>query len=183
MLKNVRKHIIKSRNENEINDILNQLRELVIITEDKIESYYNEYRVENDKGHFYIDSNGKVKYKTGYTEIDDKYNKDYPNRFRTKEFAEYKRDQLRLIRNMERFSMDNRGFKIDWEDTEQRKYFIQLSIDDDHEVKLMIDYTFNNKDIEKIYFISYPVAKKAIEVFGDEYIEIATRGTKLKKDD
>ena len=93
------------------------------------------------------------------------------NYFSTKEKAEEINFKQRLFRKLQRFSDENGGNEIDWENTNQKKYCILYC----HSFKeLQSDFTWVRQNQGQIYFISKEIAEKAIELFHDELIKYFT---------
>ena len=101
---------------------------------------------------------------------DDMYYKQ-ANYFSTKEKAEEINFKQTLFRKLQRFSDENGGNEIDWENTNQKKYCILYC----HSFKeLQSDFTWVRQNQGQIYFISKEIAEKAIELFHDELIKYFT---------
>ena len=84
------------------------------------------------------------------------------NYFSTKEKAEEINFKQTLFRKLQRFSDENGGNEIDWENTNQKKYCILYC----HSFKeLQSDFTWVRQNQGQIYFISKEIAEKAIELF------------------
>ena len=93
------------------------------------------------------------------------------NYFSTKEKAEEINFKQTLFRKLQRFSDENGGNEIDWENTNQKKYCILYC----HSFKeLQSDFTWVRQNQGQIYFISKEIAEKAIELFHDELIKYFT---------
>lgn len=93
------------------------------------------------------------------------------NYFSTKEKAEEIIFKQRLFRKLQRFSDENGGNEIDWENTNQKKYCILYC----HSFKeLQSDFTWVRQNQGQIYFISKEIAEKAIMLFRDELIKYFT---------
>ena len=93
------------------------------------------------------------------------------NYFSTKEKAEEIHFKQMLFRKLQRFSDENGGNEIDWENTNQKKYCILYC----HSFKeLQSDFTWVRQNQGQIYFISKEIAEKAIELFHDELIKYFT---------
>lgn len=86
------------------------------------------------------------------------------NYFSTKEKAEEINFKQTLFRKLQRFSDENGGDKIDWQDGEQDKYFINYNY---YYKNLYSDSTVDNKDrtFGQVYFISREVAEQALDLF------------------
>lgn len=90
------------------------------------------------------------------------------NYFSTKEKAEEINFKQTLFRKLQRFSDENGGNEIDWNDGYQCKYFISYS---HHYRELEVDCRRHRQDFGQVYFVSKKIAKKAIELFHDELIK------------
>lgn len=94
------------------------------------------------------------------------------NRFSTKEKAEEINFKQTLFRKLQRFSDENGGNEIDWNDSKQTKYSIYYS----HEFKrIKASYYRSSQEFGQVYFISEEVANKAIELFYEELILYFTK--------
>lgn len=74
-----------------------------------------------------------------------------------------------LQRKLLRFSLENDGDKIDWEDSDMKKWYIQQ---DYFNADIIADGCYNTHLLNEVYFISQEICKKAIELFKDEIIEV-----------
>lgn len=93
------------------------------------------------------------------------------NYFSIEEKAEEINFKQTLFRKLQRFSDENGGNEIDWNDGEQRKWMIRF----DHGVKRL--YVVLNTDIQnfgQVYFVSKKITEQAIELFHDELIKYFT---------
>ena len=94
------------------------------------------------------------------------------NYFSTREKAEEINFKQTLFRKLQRFSDENGGNEIDWENTNQKKYCILYC----HSFKeLQSDFTWVRQNQGQIYFISKEIAEKAIELFHDDLIKYFTQ--------
>ncbi len=101
------------------------------------------------------------------------FEEEYPgdNRFSTKEKAEEINFKQTLFRKLQRFSDENGGNEIDWNDPNQDKWMIRF----DHRVEeLYVGLNSYIRNFGQVYFISEEVAKNAIELFRDELIKYFT---------
>lgn len=129
-------------------------------------------RVDEERSYYYIDGlvNVKKTFEANH-EIDETvYEK--ANYFSTKEKAEEINFKQTLFRKLQRFSDENGGNEIDWENTNQKKYCILYC----HSFKeLQSDFTWVRQNQGQIYFISKEIAEKAIELFHDDLIKYFTQ--------
>lgn len=93
------------------------------------------------------------------------------NYFSTKEKAEEIDFKQTLFRKLQRFSDENGGNEIDWDDRSKGKYFIYYS---HYRDELEIDNWCGTQYQGTVYFISKEVAEKAIELFHDDLIKYFT---------
>lgn len=97
---------------------------------------------------------------------------DEANYFSTKEKAEEINFKQTLFRKLQRFSDENGGSDIDWKCEDSRKYLILYN----HTInKLLIDCRWCEEHFGQVYFVSYEVAEKAIELFRDDLIKYFTQ--------
>lgn len=93
------------------------------------------------------------------------------NYFSTREKAEEIDFKQTLFRKLQRFSDENGGNEIDWNDEDQGKYYIRYNHRDK---KFNVDCLWITQDYGAVYFISKEVAEKAIELFHDDLIKYYT---------
>ena len=93
------------------------------------------------------------------------------NYFSTKEKAEEINFKQMLFRKLQRFSDENGGNEIDWNDEIKMKWGIWYN--HDYEELASCPY-FYGQAFGQVYFISKEVAEKAIELFRDELIKYFT---------
>ena len=91
------------------------------------------------------------------------------NYFSTKEKAEEINFKQTLFRKLQRFSDENGGNEIDWNDDCTEKFYIECQ-----DGELFVDWMTGTKYFGLVYFISEEVAEKAIELFYDELIKYFT---------
>ncbi|MTP74138.1 hypothetical protein GMB80_14485 [Turicibacter sanguinis] len=126
-------------------------------------------RVDEERSYYYIDGlvNVKKTFEANH-EIDETvYEK--ANYFSTKEKAEEINFKQTLFRKLQRFSDENGGNEIDWNNS--RKYFIEYYSKGE---KLAVDYAYRLYNFGQVYFASREIAEKAIELFHDELIKYFT---------
>ncbi len=93
------------------------------------------------------------------------------NYFSTKEKAEEIHFKQTLFRKLQRFSDENGGNEIDWNDPNQDKWMIRFN----HRVEeLCVGLNDYIRNFGQVHFISEEVAKNAIELFHDELIKYFT---------
>lgn len=109
-----------------------------------------------------------------FTNYDDKYDDklyEFANFFSTEEKAEEIRFKQMLFRKLQRFSDENGGNEIDWNDEDQSKYHINYSY---YSNRLRVNSHNCLQEVGCVYFISKKIAKQAIELFHDDLIKYFT---------
>ena len=123
-----------------------------------------------EKYHF-IKAYGMVtKDEERYFDIDDQYY-NTANYFSTKEKAEEINFKQALFRRLQRFSDENGGDDIDWNNTDNPKYYISFNYSTN---KFYIDFLYKIAVFGSVYFVSEEVTQQAIELFHDDLIEYFT---------
>lgn len=120
------------------------------------------------EGDFYTIYSGGVVELEDYDLEDDYTDED---RFSTLEKAEKIEFQQRLFRKLQRFSDENGGLDINWNNLFRFKYFIKYNHDTEN---IWVDCKSKAQDFGQIYFISEEVARQAIELFHDDLIKYFT---------
>lgn len=93
------------------------------------------------------------------------------NYFSTKEKAEEINFKQTLFRKLQRFSDENGGNEINWNNDEQCKWMIRLG---HKSKKLRVGHNDYFKNFGQVYFVSKEIAEQAIELFHDELIKYFT---------
>ena len=91
--------------------------------------------------------------------------------FSTKEKAEEINFKQTLFRKLQRFSDENEGYKIYWNDFKQPKYSIYYNRQIN---ELAVTYCRYISEPFKVYFLTEETAEKAIELFHDDLIKYFT---------
>lgn len=136
-----------------------------------IEPCYTGWERVHTEGNFFVISDSEV---IECEEINSRLDvKDFEkaNYFSTKEKAEEIDFKQTLFRKLQRFSDENGGNEINWNDLTQNKYIIHYD-SEDKEFKIL-SYTYL-KNFGGVYFVSYEVIEKAIETFKDDLIKYFT---------
>lgn len=93
------------------------------------------------------------------------------NYFSTKEKAEEINFKQTLFRKLQRFSDENGGLDIDWNDGSQTKWSIYYG----YGFKTMVvDNCWQTREFGQVYFSSKEVAEEAVELFHDDLIKYFT---------
>ena len=91
------------------------------------------------------------------------------NFFKTKIEAEHILEKLKVIHELQKFAYENNEGEIDWKNFNQCKYKIVYDAEDED---LYVDYTvYCKREPFNIYFTSFTIAKRAIEVVGEDRIK------------
>lgn len=93
------------------------------------------------------------------------------NYFSTREKAEEIDFKQTLFRKLQRFSDENGGSEIDWNREGQNKYVICYNLAKE---QLQVKVKWFTREFGQVYFISYEIAEKAIELFHDDLIKYYT---------
>lgn len=96
---------------------------------------------------------------------------DSANAFSTKEKADEINFKQTLFRKLQRFSDENEGYKIYWNDFKQPKYSIYYNRQIN---ELAVTYCRYISEPFKVYFLTEETAEKAIELFHDDLIKYFT---------
>ena len=128
-------------------------------------------RLKDEEHYFVISVIGDVKSESKYfgASYEQCYNS--ANAFTTKEKAEETSFKQTLFRKLQRFSDENGGTEIDWNDEDQTKFSIKYS---HWSSKLSIDCYNTVQQFGQVYFASKEVARRAIELFHDDLIKYFT---------
>ena len=102
--------------------------------------------------------------------MEDKYYYEDANYFSTEEKAEEINFKQTLFRKLQRFSDENGGNEIDWDDA-HCKYSIKYAYGDNN---LFIGWNYDVKEVGVVYFVHEEIAKQAIELFRDDLIKYFT---------
>lgn len=135
---------------------------------------YKEYKKDNGwhnvgDGNFYMiyDDNFEVEEENSFHELE------YPNhcRFSTKWKAQQVAFHNQLFQKLQRFSDENGGNEIDWNNCEEEKFCIYYDYEED---ELDIGCNWSTRECGQVYFTSEEIAQKAQKVFRDELIKYFT---------
>lgn len=81
-------------------------------------------------------------------------------------------EKLKVIHELEKFAFENNEKEIDWNNEEQRKYYLVAKHSIDGTIYVDSFYTISIKVIPfNIYFTSEEIAEKAIETIGEDRIK------------
>lgn len=128
-------------------------------------------RTRRSNAFFVVNDESKISLWMEYEGKLEDYNYEKANYFSTKEHAEEINFKQTLFRQLQRFSDENGGTEIDWNDEDQTKFSIKYS---HWSSKLSIDCYNTVQQFGQVYFASKEVARKAIELFHDDLIKYFT---------
>ena len=143
-----------------------------------LEEEYEEYispkpgwdRKEGER-YYYVDSDCYIfdMQDNGTSEDNRVYDK--ANYFKTVEKAKEINFKQELFRRIQRFSDKYSGSEIDWTHEGKRQFFISYDYD---KGEFVIDSHLTFRDFGGVYFVSYGVAKRALETFKEDLIKYFT---------
>ena len=127
-------------------------------------------RVGENESYYHISCNCYVEKLIEERCMEDKYYYEDANYFSTEEKAEEINFKQTLFRKLQRFSDENGGNEIDWDDA-HCKYSIKYAYGDNN---LFIGWNYDVKEVGVVYFVHEEIAKQAIELFRDDLIKYFT---------
>ncbi len=139
--------------------------EIVLEEDGKKETGYE--RVDKDETYCYITNMGNVNNGIDQDDSVDNATYDNANYYSSKEIAKNNARADKLIRQLRRFSVENRKSKLDWINRENHKYRIAYN----HlESMIRTGRSFGLESFGTIYFDSKELAEQAIKEFKNELI-------------
>ena len=158
-------------NKQEILDEINKTKEHLANMEKMLEECkYERWKPKDNEKFWYIDSSGFVNYSLFMSETESRF-KNY-NCFKTREQAEAEAEKILVRRMLEDIARRlNRGQKIDWNDSEQPKYCIELVCND-----ITTIYYFSHKAQGTVYCLDKSFKDISIQVIGEERLKKYLRG-------
>ena len=143
-------------------------------------NYYEEYierkpltgweRVGENESYYYISCNCYVEKLIEERCMEDKYYYEDANYFSTEEKAEEIDFKQTLFRKLQRFSDENGGNEIDWNDADQTKYGIVYET----KVNAVSVRVCTVQRFGEVYFQSYEAAREAARLLKDDLIKYFT---------
>ena len=125
-------------------------------------------KVKCNEPYYYVTSNGKVwKEIEGNTTLDDQRYK-VANYSTDRSKMEFKALRDNLLSRMQRWADIHNEDKIDWDNSEQRKYVIYYDYDDN---RFGFTYNYYSRDLGQIYFTSEEIARQCLKEFKEELLE------------
>lgn len=137
----------------------------IILKDDKKKTGYE--RVDKNEKYCFSTIVGNVSDSTDQCDNIDNAMYDNANYYSSKEVTENNARADKLMRQLRRFSVENRENDIDWKNKNQRKFIIYY---DYNGKELKIDNYFYLRMPNLVYFDSRELAMKVIEKFKDELI-------------
>lgn len=125
-------------------------------------------RTEGDDTYYCVDNNGKVCERNEKDCIADRWRYKIANYSTVKSKMEFKALRDNLLSRMQRWADIHNEEKIDWNNSEQRKYLIYYDYDDN---KFYVTYNYYVRDLGQVYFTSKEIANQCLEEFKEELLE------------
>ena len=125
-------------------------------------------RVEENEVYFYVGEDGKVYEDNDIYTVTDNTRYKIANYSTVKSKMEFKALRDNLLSRMQRWADIHNEEKIDWNNSEQRKYVIYYDYDDN---KFGFTYNYYNRDLGQIYFTSEEIVRQCLEEFKEELLE------------
>ena len=118
---------------------------------------------------YIIGSNGEAEYDL-YLSKTDKGKMTFGNCFQTEEQAEFMAEKLKVIHELEKFAYENNEEEIDWNNSEQRKYYLYFDYTD-MSIVSCDSYSKCQHIPLAVYFTSNEIADKSIKAIGEERLK------------
>lgn len=129
----------------------------------------NDYeRAEYNNRYYYVTSSGKVLKEIEKNISLDNTRHKIANYSTVKSKMEFKALRDNLLSRMQRWADIHNEEKIDWNDSEQRKYLIYYDYNDN---KFYFTYVYYIRDLGQVYFTSKEIANQCLEEFKEELLE------------
>lgn len=125
-------------------------------------------RAEYNDTYYYVTSHGKVLKEIEKNISLDNTRHKIANYSTVKSKMEFKALRDNLLSRMQRWSDIHNEKKIDWNNSEQRKYVIYYDYDDN---ELCITNNYYVRDLGQVYFTSKEIAEQCLEEFKEELLE------------
>ena len=125
-------------------------------------------RVEENEVYFYVVEYRKVYEDNDIYTVTDNARYKIANYSMVKSKMEFKALRDNLLSRMQRWADIHNEEKIDWDDSEQRKYLIYYDYDDN---KFCFTYVYYVRDLGQVYFTSEEIANQCLEEFKEELLE------------
>lgn len=158
--------------EQEVKRLEEQIKDLKVKLEGKVEKKAYEVEVPEDIEDYYVlDGYGKVYSLKGFSMNYIRRQYERGLAFKTREQAEqFKKEQILLFKMHKWAEEHNGGWTPNWNDLDEEKYIVRYDYADN---QLETFYSYSYKEFSKLpYFISNDTAQQFIEEFRDEIKEV-----------
>ena len=93
----------------------------------------------------------------------------FGNCFQTEQQAEFMIEKLKVIHELKTFAVENNEEEIDWNNDDQRKFFLYYSYSAN---QVLVNYVISMKEIPfNVYFTGKSIAEKSIDTIGIERLK------------
>lgn len=160
---------------NNASSTINNANSKILELEKQLKETKNKYWIPKDKEkYFYInDGCGDVCNSAWNNDTIDKYRLSIGSVYKTQKEAKKiglgKVFEQQLYVKLQRFADENNDRKIDWNNKDQAKYYIEYNYD--RKLICVDNYNYYREFQQDIYFTSREIAEKAIEKFKDDLIK------------
>lgn len=125
------------------------------------------WKPEDNEKYFYVSGRGVINICRWINDTTDNGCYEIGNCFKTKEEAEFALEKAKVEAELRRFAEENNEYEIDWEDDDQKKWFIYINCD-----TKKIDIIYNTVlKTHCIHFSSKEITKQAIDYIGEERLK------------
>ena len=125
-------------------------------------------RAENYDTYYCVENNGDICERKEKDCTSDRWRYKIANYSTVKSKMEFKALRDNLLSRMQRWADIHNEEKIDWNNSEQRKYVIYYDYDDN---RFGFTYNYYSRDLGQIYFTSEEIANQCLEEFKEELLE------------
>lgn len=155
--------------EKKIEELSKELEELRCELDKEKSNNCKRYRANCGERYYYYGSTGMV---SDYYENNDDLDTNMyvmGNYFKTKEEAEKVVEKLKIYTRLKDLTLRlNKGEELDWENENQRKYFIYY---DNHNKEIYTICNYYSKELGQIYCLDKDFLNKAIKEIGEENLK------------
>ena len=130
-------------------------------------------RAENYDTYYCVENNGDICERKEKDCTSDRWRYKIANYSVVKSKMEFKALRDNLLSRMQRWADIHNEEKIDWNNSEQRKYLIYYDYDDN---KFYVTYNYYVRDLGQVYFTSKEIANQCLEEFKEELLEFCKFG-------
>ena len=151
-----------------LNNLTNDEKETLIRLAEKANKKSKVFVLKKNQNYYFITTDGKIDRKI-WEDVEwdnDLFN--LGNCFETKEQAEFALEKQKVYTQLKRYAFEHNEGAIDWDDTKQEKWYINLDI---KYKSLVITYNLTWKSINDVHFTSKEIAQNAIKEIGEDRIK------------